>query len=655
MTPKHALGALEIDDALIEVAAGPFFGPRAVVVTRASDLLRIRFSFSNLRFDTVEDRLVLSRRVANQPALLIVDHPPQHLMEKAGLELQDPPIQWPTRPVIAYLGRTSRLVYSVGAATVPWSLPGFLEACATLPLNLPPSARIEPTSRVRFKERGPAILTAVTTGALRARKIGTGRITAGSAPAVASALASSHRAVAAARQLQHRLGETEAAPALAGLHSAPALGITGLVDEGIDLGPIIIALKPAPARPTATETAVELPWRLALAPGPTARWSHATDPVDHGGRVELWHTRLARLVGDRAVETGQWVRAVWARDFDQFPGGLDPASPTAFLDSDGAADSPRFDSALTSVRRMKLAHETANFQLMRGNSPWEPPAVQVDHLMLTSQGGWLHSSFTSSDPPLDNLNIKEWRHVATQGRDHFVKVVELGVLLPFGHRSVITTIAERKFVSDDPASAPQPGNPAYVVRRQFITVLERTRTYSSNHVYQDNRAYAGPVPNPQPKRLDLVMPFSSVSILTVNTALLDPHDDPANPTLQNAFFPKVGGTAFPFKILAADREGNVLEYSGPMMFVELPLNSAAHMDAVVKKYWDSPDALRRHTLGGQKVAYAPSTWDGTALSTTKTTDALYWDAAHDESFDGLLPGPPASRRCSARPRSSTRR
>lgn len=638
MAPSHKIGPVAIDDDLVDIGVGPLFGPLPVVVTRASDLLRIRFSFTNLKFDTVDGQVVLVRRVANRPALLTVDHPPQALMEKAGLELEDPPIQWPARPVLAYLGRTTRLVYSVGSAQVPWSLEGFLEACATLPLNLAPAARIEPSPRIRFPKRGPSIVSAVTTGTLRAAQVRTGRITARTAPAVANILASSHRAVVAARVLQHRLGETESIPALAGLHAAPALGLVGLVDDHIDLEPIVIALKPKPRRPAATETAVELPWRLALSPGPSARWAHATSPVDHGGRTELWHTRLARQVGDTTAESGQWVRAIWARDFDQFPDALaEPGDATKFPPTEGGGDSPNFTSALTSARRMRLSHETANFQLLRSGKPWDPPVVNVEHLMLTSQGGWLDSSFTTTTVPNPNLGILEWRHVATQGRDHFVKVVELGSLLPFGHRSTLTTIAERKFTSDDPTVPAQPGNPAYVVRRQFITVVERTRSYPSTHVYLDGRLYAGPVPNPQPKRLDLVMPFSSVSILTTTTALIDPHDDPANPALEDAFFPMVGGNAFPFKILATDREGNVVEYAGPMMFVASPLNAPPLIDAVIEKYWNSPDGLRRHNLGGQKIAFAPSTWDGTALATTKATKALYWDDAHDGTFDGLPP------------------
>ena len=358
------------------------------------------------------------RRVPNRPALLTVDHPPQALMEKAGLELEDPPIQWPARPVLAYLGRTTRLVYSVGSAQVPWSLEGFLEACATLPLNLAPSARIEPSPRIRFPKRGPTIVSAVTTGTLRAAQVRTGRITARTAPAVANILASSHRAVVAARVLQHRLGETESIPALAGLHAAPALGLVGLVDDHIDLEPIVIALKPKPRRPAATETAVELPWRLALSPGPSARWAHATSPVDHGGRTELWHTRLARQVGDTTAESGQWVRAIWARDFDQFPDALaEPGDATKFPPTEGGGDSPNFTSALTSARPDAAVPRD-------GQLPAAPqrealgPAGGRRRAPDAHQPGWLARLAASPRPPSRTRTSGSWSGgtCATQGR-----------------------------------------------------------------------------------------------------------------------------------------------------------------------------------------------------------------------------------------------
>ena len=82
----------------------------------------------------------------------------------------------------------------------------------------------------------------------------------------------------------------------------------------------------APREPTSTETALELPWRLLLSPSDLGGFAHAPSPVEHEGRTELWHSRLgARTVRGELVEVdernrrGRMVRAVWARDFAQFP------------------------------------------------------------------------------------------------------------------------------------------------------------------------------------------------------------------------------------------------------------------------------------------------------------------------------------------------
>ncbi len=44
----------------------------------------------------------------------------------------------------------------------------------------------------------------------------------------------------------------------------------------------------------------------------------------------------------------------------------------------------------------------------------------------------------------DLLNLSEWRHIATQGRDHYVRIVYEGHLYPFGHRAALIKVSERK-------------------------------------------------------------------------------------------------------------------------------------------------------------------------------------------------------------------
>jgi len=70
-----------------------------------------------------------------------------------------------------------------------------------------------------------------------------------------------------------------------------------------------------------------------------------------------------------------------------------------------------------------------------GNAP-----VAVERLMLTSLGAGLQV-YGKWDTELD---LVEWRHLATLGRDQFVRVVKKGFLFPLGHRAVEITITERK-------------------------------------------------------------------------------------------------------------------------------------------------------------------------------------------------------------------
>ena len=80
-----------------------------------------------------------------------------------------------------------------------------------------------------------------------------------------------------------------------------------------------------PVKPSATQTAIELPFRLQLSPysTPTHKegFVNAIQPVEHEGRTELWHTRLSVLkpavfayLPDETDRKNRTVRAVWATD-----------------------------------------------------------------------------------------------------------------------------------------------------------------------------------------------------------------------------------------------------------------------------------------------------------------------------------------------------
>jgi hypothetical protein len=77
------------------------------------------------------------------------------------------------------------------------------------------------------------------------------------------------------------------------------------------------------------------------------------------------------------------------------------------------------------------------------------------------------------------LNISEWVHVATQGRDHYVRIVFEGYLYPFGHRAALVKVTERKFKEVN-------GTPfAYLAQRMFIVVRQPLKDYTQQSSNQE--------------------------------------------------------------------------------------------------------------------------------------------------------------------------
>ena len=331
--------------------------------------------------------------------------------------------------------------------------------------------------------------------------------------ATAGQLAALSRSVATAARIEHRLGTEQALVVAAGSSIGEQIGASAVIDDMLNPG--VIRIRPIPRAPRDTETALELPWRLQISPNPNGGFAHRTEAVEQAGRVELWHSRLGvRAVDGDVVEidedqkTYRTVRAIWTRDHDRFPFQPDPAPEGAFPNSNGQDDEPDYRMALNSRDRMLLVHETSNFGLTRQGDDWTPPAVDVDRLMLTSLGGWLSSQVMIPELPDGPFTIQEWKHRATMARDHEVKVVYAGFLWPFGHKASLVKVTERKFAPTQPG---QPGVslPAHV----------HHRARADAHLHGRAR-----VDDDSGKRLDLVMPFKSVTFVTRVTPNLDEPD-----------------------------------------------------------------------------------------------------------------------------------
>lgn len=328
---------------------------------------------------------------------------------------------------------------------------------------------------------------------------------------------------------------------------------------------------PSIAEPERTETALELPYRLILSPGPGGSWDHAVAEVTHDGRTELWHTRL----GSRTPE-GPSVRAVWSPDF--IADDLQPHSNEPFRASLDGRD------------RNELVHLTSNYRI----GSFAPTPVETESMMLATLGAWLKVQGDWVPPVLkDNthLTVEQWRHDAAMGRDNYVRVVYAGFLLSFGFRASVVKITERKFrFQDDP-----PGMVAYLFQTMQIVSRERTREYSNRSA-----------------------PFRKVTLKTrITPNLADPAKSEVIAGLkQEAFWPRISrpdGTEadFLFHFEGVDWEGRVVEFTAPQIFVSLDVDAGQAATAVNRYNSESVSgARRRRPFAGQSVAFAPATKPG---------------------------------------------
>jgi hypothetical protein len=464
--------------------------PAPVDVVRPSDLLVLRFEFHNLRYDTSGDgSLQLTRLALRRPARLVVTFPSQHILERAyferatdggsaGLKLKDPPQlaeggngtqpKEPDKnkntdekpeppPVFASVSGPSRLVFRVTTQTIDYSTAGLLDAMRVLDLEVAEQALPPGAAPFQVLEWGSAIDAGVVAVAkLFAR---------GTPSQKAAELFALARLTATTTELTYRFGNEHALRTVGAARLGARTGVDAALrridrDRGrrVRLGRV-----PAlPHVPNALDTAIEMPWRLVISPNEFGAWAHSSEPVAHNGRTELWHTRLgvrgsgdAGPTVDEASTDQRAIRAIWTRDFTELGrnlGANPPRPDDDFPNATGADDDPKGRASLNSRDRMMLVHETANFHLRRQRQHWMPLAVLTNRLMLSALGGWLDSRVEFDTLPDGQLTIQEWKHRAGMGRDHYVKVVYAGFLLPFGHRASLVKITERKIK--------RPGDPA---------------------------------------------------------------------------------------------------------------------------------------------------------------------------------------------------
>jgi hypothetical protein len=626
---------------------------------RPRDLLVFDIELVNLKVapSETEDGAATLVKHGNGLAFLILVFPPQSLVEEAYYTTEadeaapDPgtnpsaPMatdaasesnEDPAKPPIpARLAGWSRLAFIVPDEKLPidWTIPGILSAIGGLELSvaanaLPPRhppRRIHPWLDALLHPHAVEIqAAALAMGAGGGSGASAAGLDAGSFEA--ARVGSTGVLLARDRRTIRTIGYT------LGLTEASGSATTGFVDELVHEGlrwPVELT-RPVPRQPASTHTALEIPWRVILSPNRHGAWFHAADPVESQvtGHTELWHTRLGARQADGTLVDGpdplRTVRAIWSPDAEETASDAPPQ---------GSAYP--FRTSLDAFDRHNIVHLSSNFRLQEAppsKHRYEPSAVDVDLLMLSSLGAWLDSRgvWEQATMPL-GLGVEEWRHRATLGRDHYVRVVYAGRLYPTQHRASLIKVTERRF---EPSKA---GNPAYLRQMFFIVPREPLRTYRSSKLT-----------GPSGRQWDLELPFTAARITTRVSPLLD---DPADTMIEDAgcFWPYVKGQPFRFTFLATDVHGRQVDVAMPVIFVGQQHTDKDHAESIVptkvatayrEATWPgSSQLLAEVPLGGQSVAFARAK---RADDTTYAVRSITFDAGIPEpaTYDKMPPREP---------------
>ncbi|MEP7343747.1 MAG: hypothetical protein ABI877_00710 [Gemmatimonadaceae bacterium] len=435
------------------------------------------------------------------------------------------------------------------------------------------------------------------------------------------------------------------------------LSVNGIAAIGDAPTAAQIANAPGIREPSVNETALELPYQLVISPTRDVAWLHRRQPFTSRGRTELWHTRLALKTAAGITELSKTelapLRAIWSPDYD--PNHLPPVVDDPELGRTAMCGNDRHQIVvLTSafhgyeLDRIVRARKKRPVTI---SAPYVPQPFHADRVMLSALGGWLRSR-GQWDPPhraqpakarrpefveifknidilranprlgVDNralveqqaafidapvlfiqperqqLDLSEWVHLATQGRDHYVKIVYEGELWPFRHPAALIKVTERKFKEANGIVG------AYLMQRMFIVVRKPVMDFAVT---------------------DRGNLFKSVRLTTLVTPDIA---DPKLLTTNRTFWVEVMTSAttrglFRFHAVSTDVEGNQVDFTVPLMFVSRSdTGNTTNEQKVVTAYNDPNAMFRAATVPGQRVAFAPKDPVKPTDTTQLVTDSL---------------------------------
>lgn len=581
--------------------------PALAELLRPDDLLNLRVEFVNLSLDTPEDdEPALFVTDANEPAFLTFVFPPQTIAERAYFEARilppggagiqpeqgglrpdadagktavDPPLDPPgyvdgARRTVAQVADPTRLVFSVPPNTrIPFSIAGLLN-WSKLELNVSVIAAIGPRPTADQIARAPAIAKPA---------------------ANETAIVLPYRMVISPTRdvaWDHRtapftsFGRTEMwHTRLQNKTAAGAAELSAL--EPASLRAIWSPDYNANHRGAATRLDPDLQ-RTAIAPDDRYQIVILTSAF-HGYQVDVEVEMPLPIFGMQFTQ--RMVKFTRTVPFVPQPFKVEQLmlSPLGgWLRSRGNWNPPRLVPPSQFKGRANFKDIFANLPRARG-----PRADLVEKIAPDIAENLVVFPPELFVPPENpQLDLSEWVHLASQGRDHYVRIVYEGELWPFRHRAALIKVTERKFKEQGAIVG------AYQMQRLFVVVREPVKEFAERG-----------------------NPFQRVRLTTLVTpdiANPDIPNDPADPSGPNhvvganrSFWVKVMTSAttrelFQFHAVGTDMGDHDVDFTIPLMFVsisDLPDVAPNATQAVAATYNSAKELSTAH-IPGQKVMFA---------------------------------------------------
>jgi len=611
----------------------------SIEITRPDDLLRLRIDARNLKVDRDTSGTDLIVDNAAQPAFLIVNFPPQAIAEGAyfeasivpedlppGVVPDTPPatIETPPAPgsVPVRIARGSRLAFKVPAqARIPFTVAGLLDWSA-LELNVNGIAAIGPNPTPAEIAGAPAIARpAETETALELPYQLIVSPTAG--------VRWGHRlAPFTARgrtELWHTRMQSAGANGPEELTAKNRASLRAIWSDNFNTADGL--------NPDAPDPDLQ---RAAMSPNDRHQIVVKTSGF-HGFESEVSFTFGGIATAGGALPVALGGISTRARAPSPIAGaGIEikywvPFVPQPFyadqvmLSSLGGWLRSRGSWSLVRKARPRFHFEALDLSdiITRvGVAPRRDPAVPPPAPIPRPRPGGLNDILLAPSAPFGlevfqpassegYLDLSEWVHVATQGRDHYVRIVYEGELLPFRNRAALVKVTERKFKQQGSLIV------ANLFQRQFIVVREPVKFFTAS---------------------DRGMHYKRVELTTTVTP------DIAPPvfleTGSRSFWVEVmrspaptDHTRFMFHAKGRDSSGEESDFTIPMLFLSQAAQGTVRQK-VIDDYNDSSTikamADRSALVPGHKILFADRNaalpTDNTRLVTRTLTFALHNEA-----------------------------